>query len=286
MPVSPVLAPAAAHDLWTADPQRVCFVDCRFDLKDTEAGGAAYREAHLPEARYAHLDRHLSGPVDPGRSGRHPLPDPKSFSATLRAWGVSGDSHVIAYDQGGGPFAARLWWMLHWIGHTRQSVLDGGLDLWRRRNLPVTAAVPAPQAGDFRPALRRDMEASVEDVESAVEAGDQSLVDCRSADRYAGQADAMDPVSGHIPGAVNLPHGETLGDDGRFLSPASLRRKLEGLSPDLDPTESACYCGSGVSACHVILAFHHAGLDMPRNYIGSWSQWITDPERPVQSVAD
>jgi len=279
---SPLISVAAAHDLMAAGSRRLCWVDCRFDLADTEAGHRDYRAGHVPGARYAHLDRDLSAPPVPGQTGRHPLPDPEDFAATLRRWGVDRDTLVIAYDDGRGPFASRLWWMLHWVGHSRQSVLDGGFAQWTRLGRPITAPVPAPTPGNFQADVKGELVVTADEVMAARGQDALTMVDCRAAVRYAGHADPMDQPSGHIPGAVSHPHSDTLDAQGLFLSPTVLKAQLE---PTWDARASAgvaTYCGSGVSACHTLLAFVYAGLGFPRNYIGSWSDWITDPARPIE----
>ncbi len=282
MPDSPLISAAAAHALMAADSHPLCWVDCRFELVDTEAGIRAYQAGHLPGARYAHLDRDLSAPVVPGHTGRHPLPDPEDFAATLRQWGIGPATHVIAYDDGQGPFASRLWWMLHWVGHTRQSVLDGGFAQWLRAGYPIDTTVPTPTPGTFQAAVHRDLVVTADDIMAARETGALTLVDCRSAVRYAGHADPLDQPPGRIPGALNHPHPDSLDTTDLLLPPAVLKEKLEAVWGPRDATEIATYCGSGVSSCHVILAAVYAGLGFPRNYIGSWSHWITDPTRPTE----
>ncbi len=283
---SPLISAATAHDLTISDPSRLCWMDCRFDLKDTEAGRRNYQAGHVPGARYAHLDRDLSDPVTPGHTGRHPLPDPEDFAATLRRWGISQDTHVIAYDDGRGPFASRLWWMLHWVGHSHQSVLDGGFTQWTQLGYPRDTVTPSPAQGDFQAKVNQHLTVTAEEVRATLGSGDWGMVDCRSAHRFAGHADPMDQPAGHIPGAANLPHGDTLNAEGSFRSPEELKARLERVLGSRATEQTIAYCGSGVSSCHVILASVYAGLGLPRNYIGSWSHWITDPARPIErSVA-
>ena len=282
MPDSPLISPAAAFELMSSGSSRCCWVDCRFDLKDTEAGEREYRAGHLPGAQYANLDRDLSAPPVPGKTGRHPLPDPEVFALTLRQWGINQDTHVIAYDNGQGPFASRLWWMLRWVGHAHQSVLDGGLTQWTHSDFPVETEVTSPASGNFKTEVNPDMVITAEEVGSSLGKDEITVVDCRSAYRYAGHADPMDQPSGHIPGASNQPHGDSLGEDGFFLPQAELRRNLEPDFGAHGSVETVTYCGSGVSACHTALASVHAGLALPRVYIGSWSHWITDPTRPIE----
>ena len=282
MPDSPLISAAAAHDLMTAGSHHLCWIDCRFDLMDTDAGDRDYQAGHVPGARYAHLDQDLSAPVVPGHTGRHPLPDPEDFAATLRQWGISQDTHVIAYDDGQGPFASRLWWMLHWVGHAHQSVLDGGFTQWTRLDYPITTTVPSPEQGNFQADVNRDLVVTADKVVSSLSKDELTMVDARSAFRFAGHSDPMDQPPGRIPGAVNLPHHDSLDEAGLFLPPTELKAKLKPILGTRAAEETAIYCGSGVSACHIILASMYAGLGVPRNYIGSWSHWITDPARPIE----
>ena len=282
MPDSPLISAAAAHDLMVAGTPRLCWVDCRFDLKDTEAGHQDYQTGHLPGTLYAHLDRDLSAPAVPGQTGRHPLPDPEDFAATLRQWGVSQDTHVIAYDDGQGPFASRLWWMLHWVGHSHQSVLDGGFTHWTRLDYPVDQTVPSPAPGNFTANVNGDLVVTADEVISSLGNDELTMVDARLAFRYAGHSDPMDQPPGRIPGAINHPHYDSLDEAGLFLSPTALKEMLEPIMGAGGKAGIAAYCGSGVSSCHTILASVYAGLGFPRNYVGSWSHWITDPARPIE----
>lgn len=263
------------------DDDQVRWIDCRFALQDTEYGARAYVQGHVPGALYAHLDHDLSGPIIPGQTGRHPLPPVTDFEATLRAWGIDDQTHVIAYDDACGVFASRLWWMLHWLGHERQSVLDGGLPRWTDAGCPMDREPASYAPGNFRaqanPALLMEAPAILE----AVSAGRLALIDSRESERYQGIAEPMDSKAGHIPGAGNCPHVHCLDSEGRFLPPDQLRAVLRQAYGADSPHTTAVYCGSGVSACHTILASVQAGLGMPRLYAGSWSEWITDPSRPI-----
>lgn len=263
-----------------ADPEALLLVDCRFDLADPAWGRRTWAEAHLPGAVYAHLDEDLSGPVTP-HTGRHPLPDPAVFAATLARWGAAPRTRVVAYDQRPGAFAARLWWMLRSMGHAAAQVLDGGLAAWRAAGLPLesTAVARAPVA----PAAPRPFTGWVATDEVIRGLGDSRLrlVDARAADRFAGRNETVDPVAGHVPGAVNHPFARNLDADGRFLSADELRRAwLATLGPHA-PEDVVMMCGSGVTACHNLLALEQAGLAGARLYPGSWSEWIRDPARPV-----
>lgn len=263
------------------DPAWV-IVDCRFDLMRPEAGGERYAAGHIPGAVYAHLDRDLSGPVGE-RDGRHPLPEVRALAARLCAWGVSGDSQVVAYDDAGGAFAARLWWLCRWLGHDAVAVLDGGLPAWTAAGLPLATAepAPAPAPGTFRAMPRPELKVEADELQQALADDRLLLLDARGAERFRGDAEPIDPVAGHVPGAVNRPHRENLDEDGRFRSPDSLREDYAVLLDGRSPHETAVMCGSGVSACHNILAMHRAGLSDARLYPGSWSEWIRDPRRPT-----
>lgn len=255
-------------------------IDCRFDLADPDAGERAYRAGHIPGARYAHLDRDLSSPIT-GDSGRHPLPDPQALSRTLGAWGVDGTRQVAVYDRNSGPFAARLWWLLRWLGHERAAVLDGGMEGWCAAGGSVSGAAWAGQAADFH-AKRDDQRwVSTAFVHRHLMGHDHTLVDARAAARYAGETEPLDPVAGHIPGAVNRPFTDNLDAGGAFRPAGVLRREFQVLLAGRDPRHVIHMCGSGVTACHNLLAMEVAGLAGARLYAGSWSEWVRDPSRPT-----
>lgn len=259
-------------------------VDCRFDLADTGRGGRDYAEGHIPGAHYAHLDRDLSGPLTP-KTGRHPLPDASSFMSWLGELGIRRESTVVAYDDAGGSMAVRLWWMLRWMGHERAALLDGGWQAWRQAGLPTTDAAPAP-------ALSRALYEGLEQTNLIVATQDladegmrKRLVDVRTAERFRGEAEPIDPVAGHIPGADNLPWPEHLDDQGFFLSQGALADKYR-LATGGDPSGRILMCGSGVTACLGIFALALTGVEDARLYAGSWSEWIRDPSRPVATGVD
>lgn len=256
-------------------------IDCRFDLASTSWGREQYSESHISGALYAHLDEDLSGPVVPGCTGRHPLPEVGDFVQCLSAWGIDRDTQVIIYDQGPGMFAARLWWMLRRMGHESVAVLEGGWQKWRQEGLPADDAVTGIQPSSFVPAPRDELEASVDDVVAALGDSGVKLLDARGADRFRGENETIDPVAGHIPGAISSPFMDNLGTNGCLLDKSVLRDRYLELLGDANPQDAIIYCGSGVTAAHDILAMVHAGLDEPRLYVGSWSHWITDPMRPV-----
>lgn len=262
-----------------ADPRWVV-IDCRHSLSDADAGERAYRLEHIPGARHAHLDRDLSAP--PTRvSGRHPLPAREKLVATLGRWGVSRDSQVVVYDDAGGAFAARLWWLLRWLGHEAVAVLDGGWPQWLREGRITEAALPSPAAADFplRPALASPVE--VTELQTQLAGRNVLLIDARTPERFRGEVEPIDPVAGHVPGACNHPFQNNLDASGKFLSVDELRRQfLRRLGP-IPPERAVHMCGSGVTACHNLLAMEHAGLHGARLYAGSWSEWIRDVKRPV-----
>lgn len=255
-------------------------VDCRFDLGDTHWGRRGYDAAHLPGAVYAHLDRDLSGPVTSG-SGRHPLPSPDAFAATLAAWGVTVATRVVAYDQGPGPYAARLRWLLRASGHDRAQVLDGGLAAWKAAGLSLTDELAPRAATPPRPPREFQGWLSTAQVDAGLRDGSLRLVDARGADRFAGRNETIDPVPGRVPGAVNHPFAGNLGADGTFLPATTLAERWRATLGRFSPQEAAMMCGSGVTACHNLLALELAGLSGARLYAGSYSEWIRDPARAV-----
>ncbi|MEO8016672.1 MAG: sulfurtransferase [Pseudomonadota bacterium] len=254
--------------------------DCRFDLGKVAWGETEYASAHLPGALYLHLDRDLSSPITE-RSGRHPLPDPASFARRLGELGVDADTQVIAYDQGNGAHAARLWWLARWIGIRYVAVLDGGMAAWRAAGLPLVASVRNPQARQLSWSVDADAWLTSEAVDDLRRRPGNLLIDARSAERFAGQNETIDPVAGHVPGARNRPFASNLGSDGRFLPPQELRRRFATLLGSVPAAALISMCGSGVTACHNLLALEHAGLTGARLYAGSWSEWIRDPRRPI-----
>jgi thiosulfate/3-mercaptopyruvate sulfurtransferase len=269
-----------AANLAAPGVRQTVVVDCRHDLLRPDWGRLEFAAAHIPGAVFAHLDRDLSSPVTP-LSGRHPLPDPATLAAFLGAAGIDADTRVVAYDQDRSMYAARLWWLLRWLGHERVSVLDGGLAAWRAAGLPLQATVTARTGREFtmRPALVRPV--STAEVERELAAGHILLLDARAADRFAGQNETIDPVAGHVPGARNQPVALNLQSDGRMQPAAALNSmwcKVLGATP---PDQVVAMCGSGVTACHNLLALELAGLPGARLYAGSFSEWIRDPARKV-----
>jgi thiosulfate/3-mercaptopyruvate sulfurtransferase len=254
--------------------------DCRFDLGNVHWGEAEYAAGHLPGAFYLHLDRDLSSAITPV-SGRHPLPDPDTFARRMAALGVGTGSQVVAYDQGNGAHAARLWWLLRWIGFRDVAVLDGGMAAWRAAALPLDTAVAKPAPRVLPVAVNHAAWVSSERVNDLRQRPQSLLIDARGAERFAGRNETIDPVAGHVPGARNHPFLSNLGSDGKFLEGALLRQRWQTVLGSLPPDAVIAMCGSGVTACHNLLALEHAGLPGGRLYAGSWSEWIRDPDRPV-----
>ena len=252
--------------------------DCRFSLQNPMAGFRAYEKGHIPQAMFADLNNDLSAPHIPGKTGRHPLPERRVWIRKVLNWGLSPDTDIVLYDDCGGAGAARMWWMLLWIGHARVRVLDGGLQAW-------TAAGGALAHGDAKPAAATSDQYSARAsltrliTTTEIDPDLQLLLDARDPARFRGEVEPVDPVAGHIPGAQCYAYTDNLGPDGRFKSPAELHARFSDIAHSF--FNPVCYCGSGVTACHNILAITHAGLHMPFLYAGSWSEWITDPARPV-----
>lgn len=256
-------------------------VDCRAQLADTSAGRRAYGEAHIPGALFAHLEEDLSGPIVPGATGRHPLPCVTAMARLLGRLGITPDTQVVVYDDSKGAIAARLWWMLQYMGHAAAAVLDGGYAHWLQGGYAVNAAVPEVVQTTFVPNVQPDWLLTADAVEQWRQWPDHAVVDSREAPRYRGEVEPIDPVAGHIAGAINLPFAENWRTDGLLHEPEVLRQRFAALPP---PERTVFYCGSGVTACHNILAYRHAGLGAARLYAGSWSEWITDAQRAIGSI--
>ena len=254
--------------------------DCRHDLKNVDYGSQAYARGHIPGAQFMHLDRDLSG-VKTGSNGRHPLPDAAAFAATLSRCGVGPDTQVVAYDNEGGIFAARLWWMLRWMGHRQAAVLDGGLAAWKQAKLPLEEQVPVVKPAAFQ-SKPGDQAVLVGEVLAHLSTPQMLLLDARNAERFRGEKETLDPVGGHIPGAQNRFYADNLDDHGiRFKPAQELAEDYRALLAGRDPRSVVQTCGSGVTACHNLLAMEIAGLAGSRLYAGSWSEWCADPARPV-----
>ena len=254
--------------------------DCRHDLANYHAGREAYARAHIPGAHFLHLDEDLSGPKT-GVNGRHPLPHPITFTLRLAALGIDNRKQVVAYDDAGGAIAARLWWMLRWVGHTRVAVLDGGFAAWVKAGLPVSTEAPVTEVSTHTPNPHPEMMVSATTVGAGLAKAALRVIDARSPDRFRGENETLDPVAGHIPGAVNRFFRNNLREDGRFKSPTDLRQEFIALLGGEDGGNVVHQCGSGVTACHNLLAMEVAGLKGSRLYAGSWSEWVSDRARPV-----
>ncbi|KAA2285712.1 sulfurtransferase [Arenimonas fontis] len=260
-------------------------VDCRHVLADADAGERAWRQARIPGAVHAHLDRDLCDLSRPASEGRHPLPRVGDFLALLERLGISPASDVVAYDDAGGAMAAaRFWWLLRLLGHARVSVLDGGLAAWRAIGGPLERDEPRPPArGRYLAGFDHGQVAGTEEVLAGLGQAPGWLLDMRAPERYRGEQEPLDPVAGHIPGAVNRPFALNLEADGRFKPAEVLRHEYEALLRGRPPDQVLLYCGSGVTACHGLLAMEHAGLAGARIYAPSWSGWVSDRARPVET---
>lgn len=263
------------------DPDWAVF-DCRFVLTEPERGRLDYQRSHIPGALYVHLDDDLSGPVIEGLTGRHPFPDPEVATEKFGTLGIGPETQVVAYDDAGGALAAvRLWYMLRWLGHESVAVLDGGWSRWLAEGRPVRAGIETRPARTFVPHLHPEMVVTTEEVDRLRQDPSYRLFDVRAAERYRGMNETIDPVAGHIPGAISAPYMDNLTTEGHFRSPEELRQHYLGLLAGVPAERAVFYCGSGVTSIHSILAMLHAGLGKARLYAGSWSEWIADPARPV-----
>mgnify|MGYP002639645640 CR=1 FL=1 len=257
-------------------------VDCRFDLSDTEKKRSEYLQSHIPGAYYAHLDEQLSSPILPD-TGRHPMPDVAKLTSWLAGCGFDGSQQVVVYDDSFGAMASRLWWLLKCLGHESVAVLDGGWQAWLAAGFQTDAQLPQSDPIEYTASLDSNCVVNSVQIMSALKAGDSSplqLVDVRSNERFIGAAEPIDPIAGHVPGAINMPLTDNLDEQGCYRSPQQLQEMYRPLLQQHSAHELAFMCGSGVTACHSVLAMVHAGYDMPRVYAGSWSEWIRDCNRP------
>jgi len=255
--------------------------DCRHDLADCRRGARVYREGHLPGAYFAPVETELSG-ARTGANGRHPLPDAATFAAFLNAHGVTAETQIVAYDDVGGQFAARLWWLARWLGLTRVAVLDGGLPKWMAEGNPLAIEIPTPRpTGGVIARPDATMVRSAADVLAGTVNGSCCIVDARAPERFRGEVEPIDPVAGHIPTALNRFFKSNLQADLTMRPPAELRREFEALLGAWRPDHVVHQCGSGVTACVNVLAMEHAGLGGSALYVGSWSEWTADPARPI-----
>ena len=261
------------------DNPRFVIFDCRHELTNPDYGAAAYAQSHLPNAHFASVDLDLSSRPT-GSNGRHPLPTADVFAAWLGSKGVTNDVQVVGYDNAAGVYASRLWWMLRWVGHDAVAVLDGGWDAWLAAGKPTTKDVPKPVPATFFPQVR-DVKVDAAHIVANLQSGHMKVIDARSNDRFHGQNETIDPVGGHIPGAVNRFFKKNVDDSGRFRPGVELQREFRALIGDTPVQNVVHQCGSGVSACHNLLAMELAGMGGSRLYPGSWSEWVADPARPV-----
>jgi thiosulfate/3-mercaptopyruvate sulfurtransferase len=264
-----------------ADPQWAV-VDARFSLADHDIGERNYLAAHIPGAVYAHLERDLSSPQIVGVTGRHPLPPVEAITATLSQWGIDNSTQVVVYDDNSGVYAGRLWWMLRWLGHNAVAVLDGDWRQWQQEGRPARSSSEFRPARTFVAHMRPELVVTAEEIEARLGDPSMRLYDARSADRFHGENETLDPVGGHIPGARSAPYVANLDANGRMQPPEVLRARFQELLGDTPAEEAIFYCGSGVSVAHDVIALQHAGLAMPRVYVGSWSDWISNGQRPVE----
>ena len=261
----------------------LCVIDCRFALDDPQYGKRSHEQAHIPGAVYLDLEADLSGPVIPGQTGRHPLPQPEQLVQRLRAAGVSNDSEVVLYDDGPGAFAARAWWLLAWLGkRSGVYLLDGGLKAWCAAGGPISSEPAVVAPGTFEGTPDNSLLIDARQLLADLQQPGLTLLDARALPRFLGEQEPIDPVAGHIPGAHCVPFNGNLGEDGRFLSPQALEERFKPLVATASTERLVAYCGSGVTACHNLFALCLAGHPLAKLYAGSWSEWITDPQRPVE----
>lgn len=263
------------------DDPAFCVIDCRYKLDDEGWGGREYAAAHIPGAVYAHLGHDLAGPKT-GTNGRHPLPNPRTLAQTLGRLGVTSGVQVVAYDQDNGMYASRLWWLLRWLGHDAVAVLDGGFAKWRAEQRPTATGSEQRAPREFAGAANGAMVIDATRLAPLVGTAEWRLIDARAPERFRGDSEPIDKVGGHIPGAANHFFQWNLAEDGTFRSPEQLRDRVSEAIGNVPPERIVCYCGSGVTACHNLLAFEHAGLTGAKLYPGSWSEWSSDPGRPVE----
>lgn len=273
----------STHDLQQRLQQEdLLLLDCRFALEDPAYGRRSYLEGHLPGAHFLDLEQDLSAPVIKGVTGRHPLPDPSALVERLRSCGLRQDSQVVLHDDGPGAFAARAWWLLVWLGkRDGLYLLDGGLKAWREAGLELTCAAPDNAPGDFCAEPDNSLVLTAEQLAVRLGTADLTLLDARALPRFRGEIEPIDPVAGHIPGAQCAAFTDSLGADGRFLPADELRQRFDALRGERPLENLVAYCGSGVTACHNLFAMNLAGYPLAPLYAGSWSEWITNPARPV-----
>ncbi|MCU1716259.1 sulfurtransferase [Pseudomonas sp. 5P_3.1_Bac2] len=264
------------------DEPDLIILDCRFALEDPHYGQRSYAEGHIPGAQFADLDRDLSGPIEKGVTGRHPLPNPEQLLKRLQAWGINQHSNVVLYDDGATAFAARAWWLLTWLGK-RDGVylLDGGIKAWRDAGGALTQDEPTVQPGNFVGTPDNSLLISASELQARLHDAQLTLLDARGLARFKGEVEPIDPVAGHIPGAKCTLFSDNLDSNGHFLDAERLRKRFAGQISQRPADQVVAYCGSGVTACHNLFALSLAGYPLAKLYAGSWSEWINDPSRPV-----
>jgi thiosulfate/3-mercaptopyruvate sulfurtransferase len=280
MPLAQLIAPRQLAER-LGEP-RLVILDCRFALEDVDYGQRSYAEGHIAGAHFADLERDLSGPVVKGVTGRHPLPQSERLVERFQQWGISNDSEVVLYDDGPGAFAARAWWLLAWLGkRSGVSILDGGLKAWHAAGLPLSLDPADRHEGNFTGQPDPALVVSAEQLRERLGDPAMTLLDARGLPRFRGEVEPIDPVAGHIPGAQCAAFTDNLGADGQFLPADQLKARFAALIGSRQPQELVAYCGSGVTACHNLFALSLAGYPLAPLYAGSWSEWITDPQRQV-----
>lgn len=280
MPIAQLITAAQLHA--RLSDANVQVFDCRFALDDTSYGQRSFAQGHISGAQFLDLEGDLSGPIVSGTTGRHPLPEPAQLQKRLAELGLNNDSQVILYDDGPGAFAARAWWLLAWLGKREGVfVLDGGLKAWRDAGLPLTNTLEPAKAGTFSAKPDASMVLSAEQLQARLHTPDMTLIDARALPRFKGEVEPLDPVAGHIPGAQCAVFTDNLDSDGHFLPAEQLHQRFSALLGQRSPQDLVAYCGSGVTACHNLFSLCLAGYPLAPLYAGSWSEWVTDPQRPV-----
>ncbi|QDG57495.1 sulfurtransferase [Pseudomonas sp. NIBRBAC000502773] len=280
MPLAQLISPQQLAERQTS--AGLVILDCRFALEDPDYGRCSYAEGHIEGAQYADLERHLSGPVIKGVTGRHPLPAAGTFAEQLRAWGIHADTDIVLYDDGPGAYAARAWWLLAWLGkRDGVFILDGGLKAWHAAGFPLSLDAPVTERGTFDGAPDNHLLLDAEHLQKRLGQPGLTLIDARAQARFRGEVEPIDPIAGHIPGAQCAAFNENLGSDGRFLPAEQLKQRFAAQLQGRSPEELVAYCGSGVTACHNLFALSLAGYPLGKLYAGSWSEWITDPTRKI-----